>query len=82
MPPDRLHTPSTTHNTRYSFADDANLKGAPTGHIIPVKDVRLSAGAEFVVVLTGGVMTMPGLPRKPAAQKVGVDKNGEYYGLF
>ena len=76
------HYPVCMAKTQYSFADDAKLTGAPSDHVIPVQDVRLSAGAEFVVVLTGGVMTMPGLSRKPSAQNVGVDANGDYYGLF
>ncbi|MGA0393054.1 MAG: formate--tetrahydrofolate ligase, partial [Rhodospirillales bacterium] len=68
--------------TQYSFSTNPALKGAPTGHEIPVREVRLSGGAEFVVVVCGDIMTMPGLPRVPAAEAIGVDKNGEIVGLF
>jgi formate--tetrahydrofolate ligase len=68
--------------TQYSFSTDPNLKGAPTGHVVPVREVRLAAGAEFVVVITGEIMTMPGLPKVPAANKIGLDKNGNVVGLF
>ena len=68
--------------TQYSFSTDATAKGAPTGFDIPVREVRLSAGAEFVVVITGEIMTMPGLPRVPAADKIDVDANGKISGLF
>lgn len=68
--------------TQYSFSTDPNLKGAPTGHVVPVRDVRLSAGAGFVVVITGDIMTMPGLPRVPSANHIGLDENGDVAGLF
>ena len=68
--------------TQYSFSTDSNLKGAPIGHVVPVREIRLSAGAEFVVVVTGEVMTMPGLPRVPAANKIGMDLDSNIYGLF
>ncbi len=68
--------------TQYSFSADPDAKCAPVGHIVPVADVRLSAGAEFIVILTGSVMTMPGLPKKPSAEAVGVNESGEIYGLF
>jgi formate--tetrahydrofolate ligase len=68
--------------TQYSFSTDATAKGAPTGFDIPVREVRLSAGAEFVVVITGEIMTMPGLPRVPAAHNIKVDENGQISGLF
>ena len=68
--------------TQYSFSTDPSLKGAPSGFTVPIRDVRLSAGAEFVVVLTGDIMTMPGLPRVPSAEKVGVNAKGDIYGLF
>ena len=61
---------------------DATAKGAPTGFDIPVREVRLSAGAEFVVVITGEIMTMPGLPRVPSADKIDVDSSGKISGLF
>jgi len=68
--------------TQYSFSTDPALKCAPSGFTVPVQDVRLSAGAEFVVVLTGSIMTMPGLPSVPAAESVGVGEDGEIFGLF
>ena len=68
--------------TQYSFSTDPNLRGAPVGHIVPVREVRLSAGAGFVVVICGDIMTMPGLPRIPAAQSIGLDSNGQIEGLF
>ena len=68
--------------TQYSFSTDPNLLGAPTGHVVPVREVRLAAGAEFIVVICGAIMTMPGLPRKPAANDIGVDSDGEITGLF
>jgi formate--tetrahydrofolate ligase len=68
--------------TQYSFSSDPNLKGAPTNHILPIREVRLSAGAEFLVVVCGEIMTMPGLPRVPAANSIGVDKDGNIFGLF
>ena len=68
--------------TQYSFSADPALKGAPTGFTIPVREARLAAGAEFVVAIAGDIMTMPGLPRNPAAQKVDIDKNGNIVGLF
>jgi len=67
--------------TQYSFTTNADLKGAPSGHTIPVRDVRLSAGAEFVVALCGDIMTMPGLARIPNATKIGLDKDGLIEGL-
>ena len=68
--------------TQYSFSTDPNLKGAPSGHVVPVREVRLAAGAEFIVVITGEIMTMPGLPRVPAANRIGLDKDGNVVGLF
>lgn len=68
--------------TQYSFSTDRLLLGAPAGHIIPVRDVVLSAGAGFVVVICGDIMTMPGLPRKPAAEGISVSADGEIEGLF
>jgi formate--tetrahydrofolate ligase len=68
--------------TQYSFSADPNLRGAPTDHILPVVDVRLSAGAGFVVALCGEIMTMPGLPRVPAAERIFVDEQGVIQGLF
>jgi len=68
--------------TQYSFSADPDLRGAPVDHILPVRDARLSAGAGFVVILCGEIMTMPGLPRVPAAQKIFVDDKGDIQGLF
>src|SRR5215217_240072 len=68
--------------TQYSFSTNADLKGAPTDHIIPIREVRLSAGAEFVVVICGEIMTMPGLPKVPAADSIDVGADGKITGLF
>jgi len=68
--------------TQYSFTTNGDLKGAPTGHTITVREVRLSAGAEFVVVICGEIMTMPGLPRVPAADSIDVGADGKIVGLF
>ena len=68
--------------TQYSFSADPTLKGAPTGHIVPVREIRLSQGAGFVVVLCGQITTMPGLPRVPAAEQIGLDPDGQVVGLF
>ena len=68
--------------TQYSFSTDPLLMGAPSGHDVPVREVRLSAGAEFIVVVCGEIMTMPGLPRIPAAEAIGLDENNEIKGLF
>ena len=68
--------------TQYSFSTDPTQRGAPTGHVVPVREVRISAGAGFIVVVCGEIMTMPGLPRKPAAETIRVNANGEIEGLF
>ncbi len=68
--------------TQYSFSTDPNLKGAPSHHVVPIREVRLSAGAEFVVAICGDVMTMPGLPKIPSAEVIGLDKQGQIVGLF
>jgi formate--tetrahydrofolate ligase len=68
--------------TQYSLSTDGSLRGAPTDHIIEVKDVRLSAGAGFIVVIAGDIMTMPGLPREPSALKIDVTEDGNITGLF
>ncbi|WP_417808377.1 formate--tetrahydrofolate ligase [Thioclava sp.] len=68
--------------TQYSFSSDPQLLGAPEGHTLPIREVRLSAGAGFVVVICGEIMTMPGLPRHPAAEKIGLDETGQIAGLF
>jgi formate--tetrahydrofolate ligase len=68
--------------TQYSFSTDANKKGAPTGHTVPIRELRLSAGAEFIVAITGEIMTMPGLPRVPAADVIRLNDKGQIEGLF
>jgi len=68
--------------TQYSFSTDPLLMGAPTGHDVPIREVRLCSGAEFIVVVCGAIMTMPGLPRKPASEAIGVDKDKNIEGLF
>ena len=68
--------------TQYSFSDDPKRLGAPEGFRITVRDLRVSAGAGFVVALTGDIMTMPGLPRVPAAEKIDVTPDGRITGLF
>jgi formate--tetrahydrofolate ligase len=68
--------------TQYSFSTDPNLRGAPTGHSLPVREVRLSAGAGFIVVICGEIMTMPGLPRKPSAEQIMLNDDGLIEGLF
>ncbi|MEE0568962.1 MAG: formate--tetrahydrofolate ligase [Acutalibacteraceae bacterium] len=77
---DRL--PVCIAKTQYSLSDNPALLGAPTGHTITVRDVRLSNGAGFVVIYTGNIMTMPGLPKVPAAERIDVDENGKISGLF
>ena len=76
------HYPVCMAKTQYSFSTDPALLGAPSGHVVPIREVRLSAGAEFVVIICGAVMTMPGLPRKPAANDIRVDDTGKIVGLF
>jgi formate--tetrahydrofolate ligase len=68
--------------TQYSFSSDPNLKGAPTGHSVPIKEVRLAAGAEFIVVVAGEIMTMPGLPKVPSANLIKLNTKNEITGLF
>ena len=68
--------------TQYSFSTDPNLKGAPSNHVVPIREVRLSAGAEFIVVICGDIMTMPGLPKVPSAEVIGLDEKGQIAGLF
>jgi formate--tetrahydrofolate ligase len=68
--------------TQYSFSTDPNLLGAPSGHVGPIREVRLAAGAEFVVIVCGDIMTMPGLPRVPAANFIRVNEKGRIEGLF
>lgn len=76
------HMPICIAKTQYSFSTDPELRGAPEGHVIPVREVRLNAGAGFIVAICGQVMTMPGLPRHPAAEVIGLDPEGQVEGLF
>jgi formate--tetrahydrofolate ligase len=76
------HFPVCMAKTQYSFSSDANAKGAPVDHILPVREIRLSAGAEFVVAICGEIMTMPGLPRVPAANSIELTDDGRITGLF
>jgi len=76
------HLPVCVAKTQYSFSTDANAKGAPSGHVIPVRELRLSAGAEFIVAVCGDIMTMPGLPKVPAANNIEVGSDGRIQGLF
>jgi len=76
------HLPVCMAKTQYSFTTDPNLRGAPTGHTVPVREVRLSAGAGFIVVICGEIMTMPGLPKVPAAETIRINHDGHVEGLF
>ena len=76
------HLPVCIAKTQYSFSADPKVLGAPVGHVLPVREARLSAGAGFVVAICGSIMTMPGLPRRPAALDIGVDEQGQVFGLF
>ncbi len=76
------HLPVCMAKTQYSFSTDPTKRGAPTGHIVPVRELRLSAGAEFIVVITGEIMTMPGLPKVPSADSIRLNDRGQIEGLF
>ena len=76
------HFPVCIAKTQYSFTTDPDRKGAPKHHVVPIRDVRLSAGAEFIVAICGDIMTMPGLPKVPAANKIDVTRDGRIIGLF
>ena len=76
------HLPVCMAKTQYSFSTDPTKRGAPTGHIVPVRELRLSAGAGFVVVITGEIMTMPGLPKVPSADSIRLNDKGQIEGLF
>jgi formate--tetrahydrofolate ligase len=76
------HYPICVAKTQYSFSADAGLRGAPNGFVVNVREVRLAAGAEFVVMICGDIMTMPGLPKVPAAEKIGLGEDGKVVGLF
>ena len=76
------HYPVCMAKTQYSFSTDPQLMGAPIGHDVPIREIRLASGAEFIVVICGDVMTMPGLPRKPASENIGINQEKEITGLF
>ena len=74
--------PVCVAKTQYSFSTDPALRGAPSGHVVNVREVRLSAGAEFIVAICGEIMTMPGLPKVPSADSIDVNAQGRIVGLF
>jgi formate--tetrahydrofolate ligase len=76
------HLPICMAKTQYSFSTDPNLRGAPTNHVVPVREVRLSAGAGFIVAICGEIMTMPGLPKVPSSEKIYLNEMGLIEGLF
>lgn len=76
------HYPVCVAKTQYSFSTDPKLLGAPSGHVVKIREVRLAAGAEFIVMVCGDIMTMPGLPKVPSAEKIDIDENGKVMGLF
>ena len=76
------HYPVCVAKTQYSFSTDAQLRGAPSGHTVNIREVRLAAGAEFIVMVCGDIMTMPGLPKIPSADHIDIDENGKVVGLF
>jgi len=76
------HLPVCMAKTQYSFSTDPQLRGAPSNHVLNIREVRLSAGAEFVVMVCGDIMTMPGLPKEPAALRIDIDESGRVVGLF
>ncbi len=76
------HYPICVAKTQYSFSTDPALRGAPSGHVINVREVRLAAGAEFIVLVCGDIMTMPGLPKRPSSERIDIDAQGNVVGLF
>jgi formate--tetrahydrofolate ligase len=74
--------PICVAKTQYSFSTDATLRGAPSGHIVTIREVRLAAGAEFIVLICGDIMTMPGLPKVPSSEAIDVNESGQIVGLF
>jgi formate--tetrahydrofolate ligase len=74
--------PVCVAKTQYSFSTDPKLLGAPSDHVVNIREVRLAAGAEFIVMICGDIMTMPGLPKVPAADSIDIDENGKVVGLF
>jgi formate--tetrahydrofolate ligase len=75
------HVPVCVAKTQYSFSTDPAALGAPSGHTVNIREVRLAAGAEFIVMVCGDIMTMPGLPKVPSAVKIDIDDNGRILGL-
>jgi formate--tetrahydrofolate ligase len=75
------HYPVCVAKTQYSFSTDPQLRGAPSGHMVNIREVRLAAGAEFVVMICGDVMTMPGLPKEPASMRMDINDEGRITGL-
>ena len=76
------HYPICVAKTQYSFSTDPHYLGAPENHVIKIREVRLAAGAEFIVLVCGSIMTMPGLPATPAAERIDVNDEGQIVGLF
>ena len=76
------HYPVCVAKTQYSFSTDAQLRGAPSGHSVNIREVRLAAGAEFIVMVCGDIMTMPGLPKVPSSDHIDIDEKGRIVGLF
>jgi formate--tetrahydrofolate ligase len=76
------HYPVCIAKTQYSFSTDASQRGAPSGHVVNIREVRLAAGAEFIVVVCGDIMTMPGLPKVPSSERIDVDADGKVVGVF
>jgi formate--tetrahydrofolate ligase len=74
--------PICVAKTQSSFSSDATLRGAPSGHVVNVREVKLAAGAQFIVMICGDIMTMPGLPKVPSAEKIDIDEEGNVVGLF
>src|SRR6185436_6083474 len=76
------HYPICVAKTQYSFSTDPQLRGAPSGHVVNIREVRLAAGAEFIVMICGDIMTMPGLPKVPSACNIDITDDGKITGLF
>jgi formate--tetrahydrofolate ligase len=76
------HFPVCVAKTQYSFSTDPQLRGAPSGHVVNIREVRLAAGAEFIVMICGDMMTMPGLPKTPSAASIDIGADGRVVGLF
>ena len=76
------HYPICAAKTQYSFSTDPSLRGAPSGHVVTIREVRLAAGAEFIVMICGDIMTMPGLPKVPSAELIDLTADGKVTGLF